>query len=244
VQQSHVTREKYTDSDLVAHEARNPVILNGIPDLVTYGDLADRFIQITLPVIDPDKRRTERDLMAEFRADLPKILGGIFNALSCAVKNIRDVRLQEKPRMAEATEFVTAAEPALGWESGTFCKHYLDYARGEQAASIEADPFAKAVVEYVKSKTEGCQDVCGHDHSIWVTADEVLTAVTTGKEWRDIEYFPRNGRTCGDHLRRIAPALRSAGLIADMPGRKPTRQAGKLGRFWHLGIRPAQSARA
>jgi hypothetical protein len=42
-------RQRYTDQDEVLFDAARPVILNGIEDVITRPDLADRSIFLTLP---------------------------------------------------------------------------------------------------------------------------------------------------------------------------------------------------
>src|SRR5262249_45568475 len=234
---SDVRRVHYTNGDLIAYSGRNPIILNGIPDLVTFGDLADRMIQFTLPVFEAGKLRTVRELQEDFRRDKPQILGALFNAMSEAIRNIRDVRLPEMPRMAEAALFVTAGETAWGWERGTFVKAYLDYINAERAAGVESDPFTKAVADWISSKHTA--DTFADSVSEYSPA-EVLDEITRGKERHEVEYFPRNARTCGDKLRRDAPSLRAAGFIVRMPhGRQAVRRKsdGKYGRWWVLGCR-------
>ncbi|PUB14248.1 hypothetical protein [Yoonia sediminilitoris] len=45
------TRKLHTDSDEMLFSATQPCLLNGIPDLAHRPDLADRAIDVTLPVI-------------------------------------------------------------------------------------------------------------------------------------------------------------------------------------------------
>jgi hypothetical protein len=63
--------------------ARRPIILNGIEDFVTRGDLADRALAIMLMAIPDDKRRDEETFWAEFERADPLIFG----ALWCAALN-------------------------------------------------------------------------------------------------------------------------------------------------------------
>jgi len=72
-------RQLYTDQDEVLFDAARPVILNGIEDIVTRPDLADRAIFLTLEPIPEDRRRPERDLWAEFDAASPQILGRLLD---------------------------------------------------------------------------------------------------------------------------------------------------------------------
>ena len=49
-------RQLYTDADEALFDAARPAILNGIEDIVTRPDLADRAVFLTL---DPSRRRAE-----------------------------------------------------------------------------------------------------------------------------------------------------------------------------------------
>jgi hypothetical protein len=75
-------RELYTDSDEVIFDAQRPVILNGIDDLTTRGDLLDRAIILELPRIAEDKRLTEEEFYRRFHETRPRILGALLDAVS------------------------------------------------------------------------------------------------------------------------------------------------------------------
>ena len=62
-------RQLYTDQDEVLFDACRPVILNGIENIVSRPDLADREVFLTLEPIAEEKRRTEAELWSEFEAD-------------------------------------------------------------------------------------------------------------------------------------------------------------------------------
>jgi hypothetical protein len=61
-------RQLYTDQDEVLFDAARPVILNGIEDIVTRPDLADRAVFLTLEPIPEERRRPEAELWAAFEA--------------------------------------------------------------------------------------------------------------------------------------------------------------------------------
>src|SRR3954451_3839927 len=76
------TRQLYTDSDEVLFDAQRPIVLNGIEDIVTRADLADRAILLTLAPIPEEKRKSEEELQAEFEAARPTILGGLLDGVA------------------------------------------------------------------------------------------------------------------------------------------------------------------
>jgi hypothetical protein len=59
-------RQLYSDQDEVLFDAARPVILNGIEDIVTRPDLADRSVFLTLEPIPEDRRRPEQELWTAF----------------------------------------------------------------------------------------------------------------------------------------------------------------------------------
>jgi hypothetical protein len=56
----------YTDQDGILFAAARPIILNGIEDVITRPDLADRAILLTLQPITKTQRRAEKTLWREF----------------------------------------------------------------------------------------------------------------------------------------------------------------------------------
>src|SRR5262249_45213339 len=69
------TRRLFTDQDEILFAAARPVILNGIEDIITRPDLADRAILLTLGAIAERQRRPEHALWREFELARPHILG-------------------------------------------------------------------------------------------------------------------------------------------------------------------------
>jgi len=61
-----------------------PLIMNGIHDVATRHDLADRAILIPLSVIEPNKRKTGAYNYEEFTQAHPRLLGALCDAVSCA----------------------------------------------------------------------------------------------------------------------------------------------------------------
>ena len=53
------TRELYTDADETIFAAQRPIVMNGIEEVATRGDLLDRAITLYLPMIPEDKRKEE-----------------------------------------------------------------------------------------------------------------------------------------------------------------------------------------
>ena len=62
--------------------AARPIILNGIEDVITRPDLADRAIFLTLPPVREEQRRAEKEIWRDFELTQPHILGALMEAAS------------------------------------------------------------------------------------------------------------------------------------------------------------------
>jgi hypothetical protein len=116
-------RQLYTDQDEVLFSATRPVILNGIEDIVTRPDLADRAIFLKLEPIPDDRRRTDDELWADFQDASPRMLGALLNAVAAGLERLPDTNLAKLPRMADFALWATACGTAL-WSNGTFLSAY------------------------------------------------------------------------------------------------------------------------
>jgi hypothetical protein len=58
---SFAVRQLYTDREEVLFQAARPIILDGIDDVITRPDLADRAIFLTLPHVTEHRRRAEKE---------------------------------------------------------------------------------------------------------------------------------------------------------------------------------------
>jgi hypothetical protein len=59
---SFALRQLYTDADEVLFQAARPTILNGIGDVITRQDLADRAIFLTMGSLRDEQRRPEAEI--------------------------------------------------------------------------------------------------------------------------------------------------------------------------------------
>src|SRR5215813_3849798 len=107
-------RQLYTDQDEVLFDAARPVILNGIEDIVTRPDLADRAVFLTLEPIPEDRRRPEQELWAAFEKERPRILSVLLDAVVQGLKMLPQTRLEKLPRMADFALWGTACEREPG----------------------------------------------------------------------------------------------------------------------------------
>jgi hypothetical protein len=225
------TRELYTDTDEVLFDATRPIALNGIDDVVTRPDLADRAIMLTLEPIDEEKRKTERDLKAEFDAAHPAILGVLLDAVSHGLRTLPGLKLNCLPRMADFAMWATACEGVLNL-SCSFKEAYDTNLAAAMETVIAADPVAETVrammAELRESEWQG-------------TASQLLSRLTEkagGSTIRD-KHWPGAPHVLSRRLRRAATFLRKTGIDIDIGGREG-RDSAKIIRI----TRPAKAPEA
>ena len=139
-------RELFTNDERSVIYAQRPVILVGITDFVLRGDLRDRSVFLHLPAIPGKSRRTERTFWPAFRADHPRILGGVLDAIVGGLRELPSVDLKTLPRMADYAEWGEATGRGLGWGAGAFLSTYKDNRKEATEALLEDSPVASVVL--------------------------------------------------------------------------------------------------
>lgn len=208
-------RQLYSDQDEVLFDAARPVILNGIEDIVTRPDLADRAVFLTLEPIPEERRRPEQELWAAFEAERPRLLGVLLDAVAKGLAELPRTKLDKLPRMADFALWATACETAL-WPTGTFWSAYCGNRDEAVDSVIDADPIATAVRALIQARTE------------WTgTASELLGALAemAGERVAKSKTWPDSPRALAGRLRRAATFLRKVGIDIgfEREGRARTR---------------------
>src|SRR5215470_4124102 len=208
-------RQLYTDQDEVLFDAARPVILNGIEDIVTRPDLADRAVFLTLQPIPEEDRRPEAELWAAFETERPRILGMLLDAAVEGLRRLPETHLPRLPRMADFALWATACETAL-WPAGTFWTAYCDNRDEAVEGVIDGDTVASAVRAVMTERT------------VWTgTASDLLGALAeqAGERAAKAKNWPDSPRGLAGRLRRAATFLRKIGIDIDFEreGRARTR---------------------
>lgn len=200
---SFTTRQLFRDEEEVIIPVARPMILNGIPDLLSRGDLADRCLNITLAPIPGSQRLVEREYQAKVASIRPQVLGGIFTAMAGALARWDQAQVQDSPRMADFARWIVAAEPDLPWESGAFMRAYRRSRREAAGLTLEGNPFAQALMTMVRER----QKWNGNCLELLKTL-ESMPSFPGGH----LEGWPRTAKGVGNAIRRMAPALRAEGF--------------------------------
>lgn len=219
-------RQLYTNVEEVLVELQRPVIANGIDDIATRPDLAERGLHVELDVIA--NRRTEADLWRRFNADAPAIFGGLLQGLSAAVRDHHRTTIANPPRMADFATWAIAGLPAMGIDPDEFLVAYRRNLTIGLSAGIEASPAGMAVIGLMTTRTE------------WTgTASDLLAELAKIVDEATLRShaWPRSPRGLSGVLRRLAPSLRLHGIKVEQQDRTA---AARHIRLCKVAVQPSQ----
>lgn len=204
-------RKLYTDCDETLFEIQRPLIVNGIDDIASRPDLADRCLHLLLPPLTT--RGTEAELERSFQSDAPAIFAALLDALALATRDHASVRLEKPPRMIDFATWAAAGIAALGFAAAEFTDAYTRNREHLAEAAIEASPVASALVQFMSARdswTGSSLDLLGR-------LADIAPNAAAGQAW------PRTAKGLLEVLRRVAPALRAAGITAEHHRSRLTR---------------------
>ncbi len=196
-------RKLYTDTDETLIEVQRPAIINGIDDIANRPDLADRCLHLLLPPLT--LRKTEAEMERDFAADAPGIFAALLDGLSLAVKDHASVRLGRPPRMADFATWAAAGLPALGFSVAAFMDAYQRNRAHLADLAVEASPVASALVSFMDAR----------DSWAGSSSDLLGRLADTNPGAAGSQAWPRSPKGLLGALRRVAPALRAAGITAE-----------------------------
>lgn len=224
-------RRLYTDDDEARINVVRPMMMNGIGDVATRPDLADRSYFIELPVLPPKQRIDSASMWKRFEETHAALLGALFDAVACALGRLDSIELPEPPRMADAARWATAAEPALGMADGDFMRAHRANRALAASITLESFPVAIALAEFIRSRQISWRG----------TATELLQALNLNTRFIDVHRpkdWPQSPKYLSESLKRAAPLMRDQGIEVVFLG----PQGHDNRRIIEVSIRPPASA--
>jgi putative DNA primase/helicase len=201
-------RKFYTNDGEATFNVRRPVLLTGINDMATRGDLADRTIVIRLEKIPEIGRRTDADVREAFADAHPRILAALLDMVVMGLRRLEDIKKERRklPRMADFAQWGFAVAPAIRWSAEDFDRAYRVNRNEAFEAAIEDDPDCPAYPE-PPGEAEG-EVVAGHhgatvdedkDHRGRGRTGDKLPSVFGGARESPSANRARSGGARGDH---------------------------------------------
>jgi hypothetical protein len=206
------TRQLTTDMTETIFSASRPIVLNSIVDIAHKPDFVDRSLMVTLYPISDEVRRTEADMDALVAEVQPEILAALADAVSCALKH--PVTLTRLPRMADFATTIESAAPALGWKPEAFLRVY----NANRDDAVDAVVRTDRVFLFLESLRDSARpgDLAGPKR--WIGKSEELLQQLYNRTPQEFHrHLPHTSRELMGHLRRLAPALRKAGIDVQEP---------------------------
>ncbi len=191
------TRRLYTNDEEQIFKVKRPIILNGIDDIATRGDLLDRSIVLNLPAINSSNRKDERKLWAEFNQAQPEIFGCLIEAMAYGMRET--AKIDKLPRMADFAEWITRCEGYFGWKEGTLLADYNENMGKAVETGLDSDILASAI-----------RKILSENNHYQNTATALVQKIRSVSD-TDERYLPTT-RTLKSRLTRLAPALREIGI--------------------------------
>ncbi len=121
-------RQNYSDAEEIILKFQRKIIINGISVNIEHGDLARRSINYFTDRISQDERKTNSQVIIEFKKIHANLLGQIFFILSKAIRHLKNVvtEIKEHPDMADFALWGESINMALGNKQGTFLDAYSE----------------------------------------------------------------------------------------------------------------------
>lgn len=141
-------RTKYKDRETSAFCAKRPQLFTSVTDTIKSPDLVSRTLKFDLPQVQ--NRKSEADLWRDFGKARPKILGALYAAISAAIRNLPNTKVENLPRLADFCLWVQAAEPATGLvksesDNGIILRTYKEAREAAVSELLSADVAQKVI---------------------------------------------------------------------------------------------------
>jgi hypothetical protein len=214
------TRKFFSDDDLRMFKNARPIVINGIGEFASQHDLLDRSVVLNLPAIPEGARRTEKIINARFDEILPGILGCLFDIVSTALKRFDEVEPPTTVRMADAAQWLVAAEPATGLGERSFLNALEASVKEAKIESTVNHPLVRKIINILD----------GHgQHRAYQGSVGELHDKLKDDYGRVDRHLPQTPSHLSNALQRLAPGMEEIGIIVELQPR--TNRARPL-RIW------------
>lgn len=148
------TRKLYTDDEQKTLYLHGQILFNGIHPFMGQSDFADRCLVLDLVPLPKELRKLETAMLAEFEADKPIILRGLYDLVAQTLKHLPDAQIVAPARMLDFCQWLSATEMALQMPGGTLQQLYVDSLREAQLESLLDNPLAVTIIAFADAMEE------------------------------------------------------------------------------------------
>jgi len=202
----HIKRELYENDEDIIYNFMRCIGINGINLVTTRPDLLERSLLLELERIEPEDRKTEKELNNNFQEDLPRILGGAFDVLSKAMTVRTNIHLDSHPRMADWAMWGCAIAEALGSTKEEFIRAYENNINRQTEMLVNENIVATAIITFMEDK-----------NMFEATPTELLLQLSNHAAFIDIDtrekYWPKASNVLSRRLNELTTPLKQIGLL-------------------------------
>lgn len=206
---SLTSRQLYTDADQSVIYLHAALVLNGIHSFIAQPDLAQRTVPLQLRTLDEKHRQSESVIVAEFKADLPFILRGLFDLIAKAFEHLPTVQVTQPERMIDFVRWLAAIEKVHGVPAGIYQQAYSDRLKQGQLDSLVENVLASTLLQFA-DEIRSCE---------WSGTPAELLGELTSLVSRSTQYsreWPRNAISLSKRLLSLQTGLKSQGIEVEL----------------------------
>lgn len=211
-------RKLFTDDDEITYNLRNCLILNGLNQSVTKNDLLDRCAFFELQPFDSFSRKTDEEFWNSFKADLPSILGKLFDVLSKALGIYNKLTLTTSKRLADFEKWGYSIAEVAG-KGDKFSRQFDEMAEFQNNEAIQGYPLAYTVTILMEQQSiyrghpsdlykSLCKIARTHNidmrNSLWPKAENALTRmlnnIANNLYKAGVEYIHEGHKSAGSYI--------------------------------------------
>jgi hypothetical protein len=192
------TRTLYENEEETIFQVQRPVILNGIEELATRGDLQDRALNLHLMEIPEEKRMKIKVMREQFDGAKAQILGAMLDVMPFILRELPYIEAEKFPRMADFAAIGIAMERALGLPKDSFMDAYAGSRDSVHQLILESTSIGETLISFAhKGEWSGTMS-----DLLKELDDMVLDSVKNRKNW------PKDSTRLSNMIKRIVPSLR------------------------------------
>jgi len=194
-------RKLYTDNETVNIQLMQPLIMNGIPNILTRKDLASRTLALRLSSIKDEDRKTETDLYEEFATLKPALLGAILDVAVYGLKNKDKYKTKYKSsRMADSMGWWLDCSDLIGGPE-KIVSIVGDANEIASVAVIENSYTASCLLTFLKKVAAGGFKLAGGSDPKFEMKEGGMCSIeiTMGDLWKELKEIDKETQNKGQY---------------------------------------------
>lgn len=194
-------RALYTDHDVVALDAKRPIIVAGIDPTIYQQDLIERVVRVELT--KPARYLNDQQFDAMLTEKLPRFTGALLDLLSKAIAMVHTVEDGDS-RFSTFARLGECAAVILGREPGWFAREYRQRRADLAVEAGQADSVLVFLVRHIASLGDGVTRLEATPGKLW---EYMQDEIKCGGLIVSRDDVPKNARVMSSRITRVQGVL-------------------------------------